>query len=478
MFRKNDQLDFFSTMMYDTMIPKNHKLRKLNAACDWSFVDGLVADTYKSSRRGAPGYDPSVIFRILVLRRLYNLSLDKVLERCQCDVAFRWFAGLNVHDELPCKATLSTFFRFRLGNGGLRKFFNETIRQGKALGLVSGKRLLVDGTIVRGNFRVRGQGQIIMALAIQLLKNTDLWGEVPLPKNDSLEDRLQFGKDVLKLLSTIELTPRLSKKKDLLERVIDQQGSKDKIEHFRDEDARATKRKDQRKVGYTTLIGMDPESGLTTAVTTFSGGNDEGEHFLPLVSEHINQVGEKPDQVLADTAFGAGSNLRALFEQGIKPLIPPRTKQTPGTYHRDLFTYSEEEQSLKCPAGHITKNHRPFRGGLQFRFSKRLCKSCPLKNQCTTSEHRRVEISHYNNEITKVNELLDSNHDGHRKVRMRIEQKFAESKCVHGLHTADGFSLESTERQSLMTFSVTNLMRIATLLFGNRRASLPLPQTT
>jgi len=477
MFRKNNQLDIFSCMMYDAMIQKDHKLRRLNAACDLGFIDGLVEGTYAPSRRGAPGYDPSVLFKILLLRRLYKLSLDKVLERCQCDVSFRWFAGLNVQDELPCKATLSTFSRFRLDNARLRKVFNETVRQAKALGLIRNTKLLVDGTVVKGNFASRSQGKLIMILAIRLLKTTDLWGEVPMPKAESLEDRIGFGKATLALLNTIELTQRQQRKKSLLERFIQQQGCEDKIVHFKDEDARRTVRKDQNKVGYTTLIGMDSDSSIATVIKTVPANREEGQYLLPMVEEHVSLMGCKPDQVLADTAFGHGANLKSLFEQDILPLIPPRSSYTPGVFHRDQFAYDEESKTLRCPAGHTSTNQRPFRGGLQFRYSKKVCQHCPLREQCTTSNHRRVEVSQYNTEITRVNVLLDSKHDGYVKVRMKVEYKFAEAKRFYGLDTADGYDLESAERQSLFTFAVTNMVKISTLLFGKGRVKSPLPHT-
>lgn len=475
MFLKNNQLDIFSCMMYDAMIPKDHKLRQLDAACDLSFIDSLVGDTYSRSRRGAPGIDPSVLFRILVLRRLYKLSMDRVLERCQTDVAFRWFARLNVQDSLPCKATLSTFSRFRLDNARLRQVFQETVKQAKALGLVSYNKLLVDGTVVQGNFATKGQGQLVMSLAIRLLKATDLWGEVPLPKTEGLAERIGFGKATLELLSSVLLTPRQLRKKSILERIIKQQGLPDKIIHIRDEDARLTIRKGQKKAGYTTLIGMDAESGITTVLKTVPANQEEGQHLLGLVESHVSILGKKPEQVLADTAFGHGANLRELLRQDILPLIPPRSCYTPGLFHRDDFTYDEKNNALKCPAGHISTNQRPFRDGLQFRYMKKQCQSCPLKDQCTKSDHRRVDVSPYNPETTLVKQLLADKYDGYVKVRMKIEYKFAEAKRFYGLDTAEGYDLGATERQSLFTFAVTNMVKMTTLLFGKGRVSSPLP---
>lgn len=481
MFRKNAEIDVFSHMMYETMIPKNHKLRELDAACDLSMIDDLVGITYASGRRGAPGYDPSVLFRILVLQRLYNLSLRKLVERCQTDVAFRWFARLNAHDEVPSRATLSSFSRMRLDNAKLLKVFQGTVRKAKSLGFIDSTKLLVDGTIIRGNFTLRRQGRLMVIVAIDLLKRSDLWGEVPLPKTDELADRIAFAKATLKLLATVELTPRLTRKKDLLERIIHQnekKGTPDRLLHIKDEDARVTVRKGQKKAGYSTLIGIDSVSGITTVVKTVPANQEEGQHLLELVQDHVRLVGEKPEQVLADTAFGHGANLKALLEQKILPLIPPRSSYQPGLFHGSEFVYDKDAKSLRCPAGQVTTNHRSFRGGLQYRFSTEQCRGCPLKEQCTKSKHRRVEISQYDDEYRLVRNLLDTRYGGYRKDRMKVEYKFSQAKRFYGLDTAEGFSLDSAKRQSLMTIIVTNVVKTASLLFPKRRVGSPLPSIT
>jgi transposase len=471
MFRKSVEIDFFSHMTYETVVRKDHLVRQLDAVSDFSMIDRLVEKTYAPSRRGAPGYDPSVLFRLLLLRRVYNLSLRKVLERCQTDMAFRWFAHLNITDEIPSKATLSAF-RLRLNNSGLHKVFQGTVRKAKSLGLISNTKLLVDGTIIKSNFALRRQGRLMMIISIDLLKRTDLWGEILLPKTDELEDRIAFAKGTLELLKGVHLKEKLKRKKALLERVIKQneeKGTPDKVLHIKDEDARRTVRKGVNKAGYTTLIGIDSTSGLTTAVKTVPANQEEGQHLLELVEEHISLVGDKPKEVLADTSFGHGANLKALLDQDILPLIPPRSSYQPDVIHCSEFKYDENAGTLECPVGQVTKNQRPFREGIQFRFSTEQCKECPLKKKCTKGKHRRVEISQYHAETSLVRQLLDTKHNGHQKERMKIEYKFRQTKRFYGLHTADGFSLDAAKRQSLMTIIATNLVKTASLIFPKKK---------
>lgn len=480
MFRKKIEIDFFSYMMYETVVRKDHPVRQLDAISDLDMVEKLVEKTYASGRRGAPGYDPSVLFRILLLKRAYNLSLRKLVERCETDMAFRWFARLNAQDPIPCKATLSAF-RLRLSNGQLLKIFQSTVRKAKSLGLIDNTKLLVDGTVVKCNFTLRRQGRLMMIISIDLLKRTALWGEIPLPKTDDLEERAAFAKATLELLKELPLAPRLKRKKDLLERVIKQnekEGTPDRVLHIKDEDARMTVRKGQKKAGYSTLIGVDSVSGITTVVKTVPANQEEGQHLLELVEGHISLVEGKPKEVLADTAFGHGANLKALLDQDILPLIPPRSSYQPDTIHCSEFTYDEQAGTLECPAGQVTSNQRPFRGGTQFRFSNDQCRDCPIKKQCTKSQHRRVDVSQYHKETNLIRNLLDTKRTSHRKERMKVEHKFSQAKRFYGLHTVEGFNLDAAERQALMTSIATNLIKMASLLFPKKkRARFALPST-
>jgi transposase len=136
MFRKSDQLDAFSHFMYEQMVPATHKLRQFKAAVDLSMVDSLAFDSYSWNGKGTPSYDPTVLFHLLLLQRIYNLSRSEVLDRANTDAAFRWFVGINTSDELPSKATLSNFARLRMGNIKLRKVFQDVVEQARAKGMI------------------------------------------------------------------------------------------------------------------------------------------------------------------------------------------------------------------------------------------------------------------------------------------------------------------------------------------------------
>ena len=52
--KSREQIQFVSL---DDLVPKDHLVRKLEAAIDWSFIYDLVEETY-SSDNGRPSLDP------------------------------------------------------------------------------------------------------------------------------------------------------------------------------------------------------------------------------------------------------------------------------------------------------------------------------------------------------------------------------------------------------------------------------------
>ena len=85
--------------LYEILIPKEHMLRKLNEIVDFSFVEEALKDTYTLDN-GRPGERPEVMFKYLMLKRMYELSDRDVVERTRTDLAFKFFLGLAPEDDV------------------------------------------------------------------------------------------------------------------------------------------------------------------------------------------------------------------------------------------------------------------------------------------------------------------------------------------------------------------------------------------
>lgn len=149
MFKQSNQNSFFGHYLYDQIIPANHFLRKVSETVDFSFINDLCRDAYENL--GAPGnrpYEPALLFKILFLSFLYDISAREMEEQANDRLSFKWFLNLAVNDPAPDHSTLTHFVE-RLGVDKFEEIFNQIVEQAKAKGLIHERLKIIDSTAVR-----------------------------------------------------------------------------------------------------------------------------------------------------------------------------------------------------------------------------------------------------------------------------------------------------------------------------------------
>lgn len=82
-------------------IPKDHLLRKVDAAVDFKHIYDLVWYKY-SADKGRRSIDPVVLFKIVLIQHLYGIpSLRQTMREIDMNMAYRWFLGYNFSEEIP-----------------------------------------------------------------------------------------------------------------------------------------------------------------------------------------------------------------------------------------------------------------------------------------------------------------------------------------------------------------------------------------
>ena len=96
MMTKNNNIGKFE-MIFNTLedlVPLNHPVRMYDSAIDWKFIYPLVEDLY--SNVGKPSIDPIVLFKMVFINYIDGIhSLRKTCDRCNTDIAYRWFLRIN-----------------------------------------------------------------------------------------------------------------------------------------------------------------------------------------------------------------------------------------------------------------------------------------------------------------------------------------------------------------------------------------------
>jgi transposase len=96
--KKRDQMQMFSM---EDMVPQNHLLRIIDRAINFNFIYDLVEDKY-SMDQGRPSMDPVTLIKIPLIQYLYGIrSMRQTMKEIEVNVAYRWFLGLEMLDQVP-----------------------------------------------------------------------------------------------------------------------------------------------------------------------------------------------------------------------------------------------------------------------------------------------------------------------------------------------------------------------------------------
>jgi transposase len=209
----------FHSELY-SFVPEDHFLRRVHELVDFSFINDLVKESY-CTYYGRPANEPELLFRLLFLQFLYNLSDERVIEDSQYNLAYKWFLGLNPEDTLPDSSQLSRFRVHRLGANRVEKVLEHIVKQCLEKGLIQSKALIIDSTHTIANASKDKPLDVLKKAANRLLKGvkkqySGLYKKLPIfPKLEGTDE--EKAKQLLEYL--VEL-------KDLLEEKLpDAEGS-------------------------------------------------------------------------------------------------------------------------------------------------------------------------------------------------------------------------------------------------------------
>ena len=133
----------------EELIPKDNFYRRLEERLDLSFIREIVEDLYAPS--GRPSVDPVVFFKLELILFFEDLRSERQLMKVVADrLSLRWYLGYDLHEPLPDHSML-TRIRERYGLEIFRSFFDRIVEMCVKAGLVWGKELFFDSTVIKAN---------------------------------------------------------------------------------------------------------------------------------------------------------------------------------------------------------------------------------------------------------------------------------------------------------------------------------------
>ncbi len=143
-----NQLNFLAPTLKEQLNPK-HELYLLAHTIDWDYFDQEFDKFY--SDKGRPAHPIRLMVSLLILKSIYNLS-DEVLveEHWEMNAYFQYFGGATVQRwGQPCAASDLVHFRQRIGEEGVEKIFQHSIEKHGKDG--KDKHVSVDTTVQEKN---------------------------------------------------------------------------------------------------------------------------------------------------------------------------------------------------------------------------------------------------------------------------------------------------------------------------------------
>jgi transposase len=136
---KHDQQQLFYSFRLDEAVPDDHPVRAVPAVLDLSWVHSELAPFYP--KMGRPSIDPALMIRMLIIGYVFAIRSERAICRdLQVNLAYRWFCGLSIEDNIPDHSVFSRarHERFRESDA-FRRVFERVVEACIAAGLVGGE---------------------------------------------------------------------------------------------------------------------------------------------------------------------------------------------------------------------------------------------------------------------------------------------------------------------------------------------------
>ena len=126
-------------------------LEKLNTVIDWEMFRAQLRRCFKKEPKGPggrPPFDYVMMFKILILQRLYNLSDEQMQYQILDRLSFQRFLGQGLHSDVPDEKTIWLFREVLTKKGMIENLFDRYREYLEKKGLISNNGSIIDASFV------------------------------------------------------------------------------------------------------------------------------------------------------------------------------------------------------------------------------------------------------------------------------------------------------------------------------------------
>lgn len=466
--------------IYDIVVPQNNMLRQINELVDFSFVLEELKTKYclDNGRNAVP---PIRMFKYLLLKAIYDVSDEDLVERSKYDMSFKYFLDMAPEEDVIHSSSLTKFRRIRLQDVGLLDLLiGKTVEIALEKNIISSKTIIVDATHTKARYNQKSSKEFLQEKSKYVRKAVYQFDETmkekfpPKTTSDEVKDELDYCRQVVEIVEAqpkIASIPAVKEKLNVLKEVVED--FEVHLSYSADPDARVGhKSVDSSFFGFKTHIAMSDERIITAAVVT-TGEKSDGKYLKELI-EKSKTTGMEIDTVIGDAAYSEKDNLQLAKTEEFQLVSKLNPQITQGGRTKEEFEFNKDAGMYVCKAGHMAirtartnkknvgKNQRQT-----YYFDIEKCKVCPLREGCYKEGTKSKTYSVTIKSMEHAEQEIFQNTDDFKKLarsRYKIEAKNSELKNGHGYDVASSAGLFGMEVQGATTIFAVNLKRILTLL--------------
>ena len=443
--KEAEQRQAVEMLCTDMLVPREHLLRKIDAAVNFARIYDLVEDLYCEDN-GRPSCDPVVLFKLVLIQHLFGIrSLRQTMRDAEVNVAYRWFLGYTMSQQLPHFATISYAFRHRFTAEVIEGVFRWILEEVARAGYLSPEVVFVDGTHIKANANLKKQVKKAIPVAAKRYQEQ---------LDEEIEaDRAAHGKKPLKKDDDDNHPAAPGKQKIVAESTTDpESGVFHKGEHRKCFAYEAHTVCDRR--GYI----------LETEITP---GNVHDSVAFDAVFERLKTHYPEVQVVTADAGYKTPWICKQIFDSGKIPSLPykrPMTKK--GNLPWYAYVYDDYYDCVLCPQDKVlsyaTTNREGYR---EYKSKGYICQSCSVRENCTQNrQYTKTVTRHIWQEYLERAEDIRHSPIGKATYALRsqtIERVFADAKEKHAMRYTLYRGLAAVTAWVKLKFAAMNLKKLA-----------------
>lgn len=438
----HDQGRLFYSFCLEEAVPDDHLVRKVAAVLDLSWVHAELAAHYPDN--GRPSIDPELMIRMLIIGYVFAIRSERALCRdVQVNLAYRWFCGLSIEDNIPDHSAFSRARNERFRDSDIfRRVFEHVVETCIAAGFVGGEGFAVDASLI-----------VADANKQRSIPGAE-WN-----KEHAAKDASRAVKEYLATLddaafgAASEVTPKFVSPSDPAAQWT---GAMRGPAFF----------------AYADNYLVDVKFGVIVDVqATRAIRQAEVGAAKTMIGRTEERFGLKPERLAADTAYGSAATLNWIVnEKRIAPHIPviEKSKREDGSLSREDFSFDNDRNVYVCPQGKLLHTTGRIHDGdvLLYRARTSDCEPCPLKPKCCPkSPERKIPRSIYEDARDAARALVDTKaFEQSRRDRKRVEMLFAHLKRILRLGRLRLRGPRGAQDEFTLAAIAQNLRRLAKLV--------------